>query len=121
MWSALKTTILDVVGGRLGTHRQAKRNFVSQGTLDTIDQSHRTRVNGRTELFREFKHKTVHSLRVNREAYVREICEGVEHHLWSSGSRNAYRGILYALHSSKPIPPCAAVRVQGGALLTEES
>jgi len=32
-------TIIDVAGGCLGTHHQAKKNFVSQGTLDTIDQS----------------------------------------------------------------------------------
>ena len=49
--SAFKTTILDVAGGCLGTHRRAKKNFVSQGTLDTIDQSHRDRLIGRAKLF----------------------------------------------------------------------
>ena len=39
LWSTFKTAILDVAGGCLGTHRRAKKNFVSQGTLDTIDQS----------------------------------------------------------------------------------
>ena len=39
LWSAFKTTVLDVAGGCLGTHQRAKKNFVSQGTLDTIDQS----------------------------------------------------------------------------------
>ena len=51
---------------------------------------------------------------------MRVICEGVEHHLWSSDSRPAYRGIC-ALRSSKPIPQCTAVTVEGGRLLTEES
>ena len=37
LWSAFKTTILDVSGGCLGTHRREKKNFVSQGTLDTIN------------------------------------------------------------------------------------
>ena len=37
LWSAFKTTVLDVAGGCLGTHRRVKNNFVSQGTLDTID------------------------------------------------------------------------------------
>ena len=50
LWSAFKITILDVTGGCLGTHHQAKKNFVSQGTLDTIDQSHRARLNGRAEV-----------------------------------------------------------------------
>ena len=80
LWSAFKTTVLDVAGGCLGTHRRAKKNFVSQGTLDTIDQSRRARLNGRAELFRELRRKTVRALRVDKEAHVRGICEGVEHH-----------------------------------------
>ena len=51
---------------------------------------------------------------------MRGICEGVEHHLWSSDSRPAYRGIR-ALRSSKPIPRSTAVRAESGRLLTEES
>ena len=31
LWSAFKTTVLDVAGGCLGTHWRAKKNFVSQG------------------------------------------------------------------------------------------
>ena len=91
LWSTFKTTVLDVVRGCLVTHRKAKKNFVSQGTLDTIAQSRRARLNGRAELFRELRRKTVRALRVDKEAYVRGICEGVEHHLWSSDSRPAYR------------------------------
>ena len=70
LWSAFKTTVLDVAGGCLGTHRRAKKNFVSQGTLDTIDQSRRARLNGRAELFRELRRNTVCALRVDKEAYV---------------------------------------------------
>ena len=50
LWSAFKTTILDVASGCLGTQRRAKKNLVSQGTLETIDQSHRARLNGRAKL-----------------------------------------------------------------------
>ena len=57
LWSAFKTTVLDVAGGCLGTHSRAKKNFVSQGTLDTLDQSRRARLNGRAELFRELRRK----------------------------------------------------------------
>ena len=55
LWSAFNTTILDVASQCLGTHWRAKKNFVSQVTLDTIDQSRRARLNGRAELFRELK------------------------------------------------------------------
>ena len=51
---------------------------------------------------------------------MRGICEGLEHHLWSSDSRPAYRGI-HTLRSSKLVPRCTAVRAEGGRLLTEES
>ena len=112
-------TILDVASECLGTHRRAK-NFGSQGTLDTIDRCCRARLNGRAELFRELRYKYVCVLRADKEAYVRGFCQEVEHHLWSSNSRYAYRGIC-ALCSSKPVPWCAAVRTEGGGLLTEES
>ena len=62
--------ILDVANGCLGTHRRAKKYFVSQGTLNTIDQNHRAKLNGRAELFRELRRKTVCALRVDKEAYV---------------------------------------------------
>ena len=86
----------------------------------TIDQSRRARLNGRAELFRELRRKTVRALRVDKEAYVRGICDGVEYHMRSSDSRPAYRGIL-TLRSSKPVPQCTAVREEDGGLLTEES
>ena len=120
LWSAFKPTILDVAGGCLGTHRRAKKNVVSQGTLDTTHQSHRARPNGRAELFRELMRKTLSALSVDKEAYVRGICEGVEHHLWSNDSCTADRGIR-AFRFSKPAPQCTAVRAVGGGLLTEES
>ena len=70
LWSAFKTTILDVAGRCFGTHQRAKKNFVFHGTMDTIDQSRRARLNGRAELFRELRRKTVRALRVDKEAYV---------------------------------------------------
>ena len=70
LWSAFKATILDVADGCLATHHQAKKNFVSQETLDNIGQSRRARLNCRAELFRELSHKTGHALRVDKEAYV---------------------------------------------------
>ena len=77
-----------------------KKNFVSPGTLDTIDQSRRARHNRRAELFKKLRRKTARTLRVDKEANVRGICEVVEHHLWSSDSHPAYRGI-HTLHFSK--------------------
>ena len=120
LWSALKTTVLDIAGECLGTHRRGKKNLVSQGTLDTIDHSCKVRLNGRAELFRELRCKTVRALRVDREADVFRLCEGVEQHLWSSDSNPACRG-MHTLRSSKPIPRCTAVRAKSGELLTEES
>ena len=118
LWSAFNTTVLDVASGCLGTRRRAKKNFVSQRTLDTIDQNRRPRLNGRAELFRELRRKTVRAPRVDKEAYVQGICEGVKHHLWSSVSHPAYRGIR-TLPSSKPVSQWTAVKAEGGGLLKE--
>ena len=121
LWSEFKTTVLDVAGGCLQTHRRTKKNFVSQGTRHWIPLiSRRARLNGRVELFNEWRHKTVHVLRVDKEVYVRGICEGVEQHMWSSDPPLFYKGIC-ALHSSKLVPWCTAVGAEGGGLLTEES
>ena len=60
------------------------------------------------------------ALRVDKEADVRGICEGLECHLWSGDSCPAYGGI-WALCSPKPAPRCTAVRAEGGEFLTEES
>ena len=79
LWSAFKTTILDVAVRCLGTDQRAKKNFVSQGTLDTIDQSCMARLNCRAELFTELRNKTARALSVDKETYVQEICEEVEH------------------------------------------
>ena len=46
-----------------------------------IPSTRDARLNGRAELFREFRRKTVRALMVDKEAFVRGICEGVEHHL----------------------------------------
>ena len=54
-----------------------RRRILSQGTLDTIDKSRRARLNGRDELFRELRRKTVCVFRVEKEACVCGICEGV--------------------------------------------
>ena len=63
--------------------------------------------------------KTIRALRVDKETYVRGICEGVEHHLWSCDSHLDYREIR-SLCSSKPIHHCTTVRLEGGWLLTLE-
>ena len=116
LWSVFKTTILGVDGVCLVTHRRGRIILSLKGHWITLT-SRRARLN---ELFRELRHKTVRALRVDKEAYVRLIYEGVEHHLWSSDSRPPFRGIR-ALRSSKPVPRCTAVRAEGGVFLTEES
>ena len=53
-----------------------KKNFASQGTLDSNHQCHRARLNGRAELFRDLRRKTVRVLRVDKEegGVLRVVC-----------------------------------------------
>ena len=76
LWSAFKTTILDVAGGCLGTHSQAKKNFCLPRDVDTFDQSRRHRLNGRAELLRELRCKNVHALRMDKEPMGEESGRG---------------------------------------------
>ena len=48
-----------------------EEEFASKGALVTTDQSRSTRLNGRAELFRELRRKTVCALKVDKEADVR--------------------------------------------------
>ena len=50
---------------------------------------------------------------------MRGICERVEHHLWSSDARPAYRGIQ-ALHSVQSHPRCMSVKATGEVLSEED-
>ena len=68
----------------------------------------------------ELGHKTVYLLRAAKEAYVRGTCENVQNHLLSGDFHPAYRGIS-KLSASKSVLQHAAVRAEGGALLTKES
>ena len=70
LWNAFKPTIFDVASRCLGTHHQAKMNFVFQETLNTIDQSNRARLRGRAKLFRELRRETVRALREDKDAHV---------------------------------------------------
>ena len=91
---------------------------VSNDTLDLIDKSRRARLDSLPEA-RELRRQTLGSLRADKEYYVHSICERVKHHLWSSDSRPAYRGIK-ALGSSKPVSRICSVKASSGKLLTDE-
>ena len=119
MWDFFKTTTLSTASGVLGIRKCTRRSFVSNDTLDLIDKSRRARLDSLPEA-RELRRKTLRSLRADKEDYVRSICERVEHHLWSSDSGPAYRGIK-ALGSSKPVSRVCSVKASSGELLTDES
>ena len=69
---------------------------------------HRARLNGRAELLREWRHKTVSALRVDKEAYVQGIYEWTEHHLWSSDSHPADGNSHIAFLQAYPSVYCSS-------------
>ena len=119
MWNFFKTTTLSVAGERLGVRRVTRKGFVSEGTLRLINKSREARLSGDPEA-RKLRRLTVRSLRADKEAHVRSVCERIEGHLWSGDSGAAYREIR-ALRSSKPVSGVSSVRSAGGELLTGES
>ena len=53
-----------------------EEEFVSQGTLDTIDQSRRARLNDRAEMFTEVRCKILHVLRVDKGPMCEDSVKG---------------------------------------------
>ncbi len=120
LWGTFKTATLEVAKGCIGARRGAKKGFVSAGTLEIIGRARSARLDGKRDLSRALTRDVVHSLRTDKEAQVRGLCEVTENHLWSSNPRPAYRAIR-ELRSSKPAPQCATIKAEDGVLLTEES
>ncbi|KAG2463100.1 AKIP1 protein, partial [Polypterus senegalus] len=121
MWETFHDKTLKVPEGCvgvMGAHR--RRCFISQGTLDIIERSRSTRLNGNSGLYREQRRTATRSLRADKEVFHRGICEQVTHHLWSSDPCPAYRGIE-ALRTSESVPWRVAVRVADGTVLTGDT
>ena len=59
-------------------------------------------------------------MKTDKEAHVRGICEQVNHHLWTSDSRPAYKGIA-ALRSSTPKFRTVAIKASDGKDLTDDT
>ncbi|KAG2457493.1 VPS39 protein, partial [Polypterus senegalus] len=97
-----------------------RRCFISQGTLDIIERSRSSRLNGNSGLYRELRRTAARARRADKEVFVIGICEQVTHHLWSNDQRPAYRGIK-ALHTSKSVPWRVAVRAADGTVLTDDN
>ena len=85
-----------------------------------MEESRRARIEGRTGQYRELKREAARVVRKVKEAQVREICETVDSHMWSTDSRPAYRGVP-TFRFSRPPPRCSTVKVADGTALTGES
>ena len=82
------------------------KNFVSQGIMHTIDQSRRTRVNGRAELFRELRCKTACARREDKEALYEKYVRGF------SITCDQVILVLLSGEFAHCIPPCPSLNVQ---------
>ena len=85
--------------------------------MNTVEESRRARLEGKTEQHRELKREAVRLFRRNKEGQVHGDCEAVESHLWLTDYRPANRGI-WTLRSSRPPPRCSTVKVADRTKLT---
>ena len=67
LWNTFKTTTLEVAERCVGFRQTAKKGFVLTGTLGIIDRARSARLNEHQALYKELKHKTVRSLRADKE------------------------------------------------------
>jgi exonuclease III len=120
MWSSFKTAILEAAGDVIGTRSRARKSFISSDTLALIERARKARLSGEPALARSLRRQVVRSLRADKEAFVRTICENVESHLWSSDSQPAYRGIR-RLCSPQSAPQPRTIKADDGEVLTDSS
>lgn len=70
MWEFFRDKTLKVAGDCVGVASAHRRScFISKGTLKIIERSHSA------QLSREQWYLAIRALRVDKEAYVRGICE----------------------------------------------
>ena len=88
------TQILKVLDSCLRRISATFKSFLTKKTLNTILESRRARLEGKTGQYRELKREAVRAVRRNKEAQVHGVCDTVESHLCSTDSRPAYRGMV---------------------------
>ena len=120
MWSSFKTSVLEAASEVIGTRPRAKRSFISADTLTLIERARRARLDGESGLARSLRRAVVRSLREDKEAFFRSICESVENHLWSSDSQPAYKGVR-RLCSPQSAPQPRTIKSDAGDILSDSS
>ncbi|KAG2465061.1 TRIO protein, partial [Polypterus senegalus] len=78
MWETLCDKTLKVAEGCVGVAGVPRRRcFISQGTLDIIEKSRSTRLDGISSLHWELRRTAVRALKADKETFVRGVCEQV--------------------------------------------
>ncbi|KAG2467637.1 DYH6 protein, partial [Polypterus senegalus] len=97
-----------------------RRYFISHNTMDIIERSSGTWLDGNSGLYQELRRMGARAPQADKDAFVRRICEQVTDHLWSSDPRPAYTGIK-ALHTSEFVLQRVAERAADGTVLTDDT
>ena len=120
LWTDFKTEVLKVSESCLRDTHGKSKSFLTKETLNIIVESRRARLEGKNGQYRKLKRGAVRAVRRDKEAQVREVCETVESHMWSTDSRPSYRGIR-RLRCSRTPPRCSTVKAADGTTLTGDS
>ena len=105
-WIEFMTKFLEVSESCLRDTRGMFKSFLTKEPMNIIEESRRSRLEGKTGQYREVKREAVRAVRRNKEAQLRGVYETVDIHVWSTDSRPAYRGIR-TMRSSKPSLRCS--------------
>ena len=84
---------------RLRVTPGTSKSFLTKETVNTIEESLRAALEGKTGQYWELKREAVRAVRRDKEAQVRGLREAVESHLWSTDFQPAYR-VIRTLRSS---------------------
>ena len=114
LWDNFKREILSAAGECIGVKPRSRRGFLSEETLNTIEESRAARLDGNLDRHRVLSRRARTALRRDKEGYVREIAEEVEGNFLVNDLQPAYRALKKL--RSKPTPRSSSVRKADGQL-----
>ena len=99
---------------------RTSKSFLTEETLNTIEESRKARLDVRTGQYRKLKREILTCMRRIEQAQFHGVCKVEVSHLWLTGSPPAYRGIP-TLRSTMPPPHCSTMKAPDGTTLTGDS
>ena len=77
MWSSLKSRILETPSECIPRSRRRQQEGFSEETVEIIEKCRKARLDGKTGLRKQLRHKATRVMQADLESLVQSLCEAV--------------------------------------------